>query len=83
MGKLCTLPRYQARGRARELVRAILDKARQDGKRAVFALTVQDYVAEFFERLGFRQVPRESLPPSWQAGYDFSRPSRAFLHSLA
>lgn len=83
LGKLCTLPRYQARGRARELVRAILDKARQDGKRAVFALTVQDYVAEFFERLGFRQVPRESLPPSWQAGYDFSRPSRAFLHSLA
>ena len=78
LGKLCTLPRYQARGRARALVRALVDEARVRGKRSVFALTVQPYVAEFFERLGFKGIERESLPASWKAGYDFSRPSRAY-----
>lgn len=78
VGKLCTLPRYQARGRARYLVRALQEEAARQGKRAVFALTVSPKVAEFFEKLGFREVPRETLPPSWQSTYDFSRPSRAF-----
>ena len=82
LGKLCTLPRFQARGRARALVRALLDKARQDGKKSVFALTVQPYVGEFFERIGFKSVERESLPESWRSGYDFSRPSRAYSYSL-
>lgn len=83
LGKLCTLPRYQARGRARDLVRAIQEKARQDGKRGLFALTVQDYVGEFFERLGFVPVEREQLPRSWREQYDFSRPSRAYWFALA
>lgn len=82
LGKLCTLPRYQARGRARDLVRAIQDKARRDGKRGVFALTVQDYVGEFFERLGFVPIEREQLPASWRASYDFARPSRAYWYAL-
>ncbi len=82
VGKLCTLPRYQARGRARDLVRALQEEAALRGKRAVFALTVSPKVAEFFEKLGFREVPRETLPESWQASYDFSRPSRAFWSSL-
>lgn len=78
LAKLCTLPRYQARGRARDLVRALQDRARDDGKRALFALTVQPFVGEFFERLGFLPVEREVLPQSWQAGYDYSRPSKAY-----
>ena len=36
LGKLCTLPRYQARGRARDLVKALQEKTRVDGKRGVF-----------------------------------------------
>ena len=82
LGKLCTLPRYQTRGRARDLVRALLDKAAGDGKRGVFALTVQHYVADFFERLGFQNVERETLPAAWRKQYDLSRPSRAFWHPL-
>lgn len=82
LGKLCTLPRYQARGRARDLVRAIQEKARQDGKRALFALTVQDYVGDFFERLGFVPIAREELPASWRQGYDLSRPSKAYWFAL-
>lgn len=81
LGKLCTLPRYQARGRARDLVRALQERARSEGKAGVFALTVHDYVGDFFERLGFRAVERRSLPSAWQEGYDFSRPSRAYLFS--
>jgi amino-acid N-acetyltransferase len=82
LAKLCTLPRYQARGRARALVRALLDEAELRGKSAVFALTVHDYVGEFFERLGFIAVPREQLPQQWQEGYDFSRPSKDYLYDL-
>ena len=83
LGKLCTLPRYQARGRARDLVRDLLERARGEGKVGVFALTVQDYVGEFFERLGFRPVSRQSLPAEWRQGYDFSRPSRAYYYPIS
>jgi N-acetylglutamate synthase-like GNAT family acetyltransferase len=78
LAKLSTLPRFQARGRARALVRAILDRAKESGKRSVFALTVQPYVGEFFERVGFKPVPRDVLPDEWKAGYDFSRDSKAY-----
>jgi len=81
LGKLCTLPRYQARGRARDLVKALQERAHNEGKQGLFALTVHDYVGDFFERLGFRPVDRESLPEKWKLGYDFSRPSRAFYFS--
>lgn len=78
LAKLCTLPRYQARGRARDLVRALQQRARREGKRALFALTVQDFVGDFFVRLGFVAIAREQLPESWQEQYDFSRPSKAY-----
>lgn len=82
LAKLCTLPRFQARGRARELVLALVNKARELGKSGIFALTVQSYVGEFFERLGFKEVSRESLPEEWLKAYDLSRPSRAFMMQL-
>lgn len=78
LAKLCTLPRFQARGRARALVCSIVERARDAGKRSVFALTVQPYVGEFFERLGFQETQRMELPETWQKGYDFSRPSKAY-----
>lgn len=81
LAKLCTLPRYQARGRARDLVRALQEQTRQDGKRALFALTVSHFVGDFFERLGFSAVDRQSLPESWKANYDFTRPSKAYWFS--
>lgn len=82
LAKLCTIPRFQARGRARALVLALVDEAKKQGKRAIFALTVQPYVGEFFERLGFKPVDRHSLPEEWRRGYDFSRPSKAYSMDL-
>jgi amino-acid N-acetyltransferase len=82
VGKLCTLPRFQARGRARELVKALLKRAQERGKEYVFALTVNPQVGEFFEKLGFTKVERESLPEGWKSGYDFTRPSTAYRYNL-
>ena len=82
LAKLCTLPRFQARGRARELVKALLEEGRARGMQGVFALTINDYVGAFFERLGFSAVPRETLPQEWKDSYDFSRPSKAYLYPL-
>ena len=82
LAKLCTLPRFQARGRARELVMALLDEGRSRGMKGVFALTVNDYVGAFFERLGFEAVERDVLPEEWKRSYDFSRPSKAYLCSI-
>ncbi len=82
LAKLCTLPRFQARGRARALVLALVDEAIRQGKSSIFALTVQPYVGEFFERLGFVPVERESLPDDWTREYDFSRPSKAYQKTI-
>jgi N-acetylglutamate synthase-like GNAT family acetyltransferase len=82
VAKLCTLPRFQARGRARALVRALLEEAHKRGRKAVFALTIHQHVGEFFERLGFESVAREELPEEWKAGYDFNRPSKAYRYSF-
>jgi N-acetylglutamate synthase-like GNAT family acetyltransferase len=60
----------------------MIEEARKQGRSAVFALTVQPYVGEFFEKLGFLTVPREELPDDWKKGYDFSRPSKGYLFKL-
>lgn len=49
----------QRRGLGTEMVRYLLDEARHIELQRVFALT---YRPCFFERLGFREVPKESLP---------------------
>ena len=78
VAKFCTLPRYQRKGRAHELAKAMIDTAREDGKAGIFALSVVPKMWEFFKNLGFREIDRDSLPSEWKARYDFSRPSRAF-----
>lgn len=78
LAKLCTLIRYQARGRARRLVETLQEKTREAGKRGLFALTVHQYVGDFFVQMGFEPCERESLPQVWQANYDMSRPSKAY-----
>ncbi len=47
------------RGVGSTLVRACLQEGRDLGIRRVFVLT---YKPEFFERLGFRRVPKETFP---------------------
>lgn len=51
--------RWQGQGMGRLMVETLLAEARALGLPRVFALTYQE---GFFARLGFRVVPRESLP---------------------
>ena len=78
LARIGTLPRYQRRGRARELSQHLISLARTQGKKDVFALSVEPQMWEFFGSLGMSEVPRDSLPADWQSGYDSSRPSKAF-----
>jgi N-acetylglutamate synthase-like GNAT family acetyltransferase len=77
-----TLPRYRGKGRARELALSMIEQARQLNIEAVFALSIDPRMWEFFQSLGFHEIAREKLPREWQQGYDFSRPSHAFLMEL-
>ncbi len=78
LAKFCTLPRYQGKGRARELAERMIATAKQANKDYMFALSIEPKMADFFESLGFKECDRAILPDSWQANYDMSRPSKAF-----
>lgn len=56
---LAISPQDTGRGWGREIVRQLLEEARQLGLARVFTLT---YKPEFFERLGFKVVEKETLP---------------------
>lgn len=80
MGKFSTLPRFRGRGRAHELAVHLLEEARQQGREAVFALSTNPKMWEFFEKLGFSHVDRSELPAEWAKNYDFSRKSKALIY---
>ena len=50
---------YEGHGLGKHLVQRIVDEARQIGLRRIMALT---YVPAFFHKLGFRTVPKDTLP---------------------
>jgi N-acetylglutamate synthase-like GNAT family acetyltransferase len=78
LAKFCTLPRYQGKGRARELAEKMIQTVRKAKKEYLFALSIEPKMFEFFKSLGFSECDRQSLPESWKNKYDLSRESRAF-----
>ena len=50
---------YEGHGLGKHLVQRIVDEARQIGLRRIMALT---YVPEFFYKLGFHAVSKDTLP---------------------
>ncbi len=56
---LCIAPGTTGHGVGRALTDGLLDEAERFGLNSVFALTV---VPGFFEKMGFREVPRERFP---------------------
>ena len=82
LSRFATLHRYRGRGRARELAVRLIEEAIQQKMDAVFALSVDPRMWTFFNSLGFVETSRENLPGSWKTGYDFSRPSKAFVKEL-
>lgn len=82
LAKFCTLPRFQGRGRARQLALLMIADARGRSLDYVFSLSIEPKMWQFFLALGFVEVPRETLPERWRDGYDFARPSKAFRFDL-
>jgi N-acetylglutamate synthase-like GNAT family acetyltransferase len=78
IAKICTLPRYRGKGRAKKLVLELIACARALSKKRVFALSIEPKMATFFKALNFEEVRRRKLPAAWKKHYDFRRPSRAF-----
>ena len=56
---LCVAPGLQRGGVGRGLTESLLREAEHYGLKTVFALTL---VPGFFEKMGFHEVPRETLP---------------------
>ncbi|MBI4166041.1 MAG: N-acetyltransferase [Acidobacteria bacterium] len=56
---LCVAPGINGRGLGRTLTDQVLDEAEHLGLKTVFALTTSP---GFFEKMGFREVPRERFP---------------------
>jgi len=50
---------FRGRGIGQELVKKTLEEAEEIGVKKVFTLT---YEQSFFEKLSFREIPKESLP---------------------
>lgn len=56
---VCLAPGLTSRGLGRALTDSLLDEAERFGLKTAFALTV---VPGFFEKVGFREAPREQFP---------------------
>ncbi len=82
LGKFCTLPRFQGKGRARKLAQKLIEEAKALNKKYVFALSIEPKMWQFFESLGFYEIPRETLPENWKKNYNFKRPSKALRFDL-
>jgi N-acetylglutamate synthase-like GNAT family acetyltransferase len=78
LAKFCTLPRYQGKGRARELAERMIQEVKETDKDMIFALTVEPKMVVFFKSLGFEECDRNSLPKEWLEKYDMQRSSKAF-----
>jgi amino-acid N-acetyltransferase len=80
IASLYTLTRFLGEGVGGQLVSHTLERARQLGIAYVYACTISERVAAFFERSGFYRVPSSSLPAAKWRGYDPAR--RALLVCL-
>lgn len=80
---LAVAPRLQSTGLGKALYRAALVEARRTGVRAVYLLTTT--AAPFFEKAGFRRIPRADAPAEVAASQEFKAlcPSSAVCMELA
>lgn len=70
---LYTLTRFLGEGIGGHLVAFAVERAREAGRRGLFACTTRERVGAFFLRHGFREVPPERLPASKWVDYPAAR----------
>jgi amino-acid N-acetyltransferase len=77
---IATDPAYADMGLGRRMVRYFIDKAKKQGMKRVFVLTTRSH--DWFEGLGFKEAPVESLPEKKRRIYDRTRNSKVFALEL-
>jgi len=73
---IATNPTYSHLSMGRKILSYLVEKAVKQGLTRVFVLTTR--TVDWFEQLGFTEVPLESLPAKKQASYNRARKSRIF-----
>jgi amino-acid N-acetyltransferase len=71
---------YSDMGLGRRIIGYLIEKARKNKMKRVFALTTQ--TQDWFEFLGFKEAPIESLPEQKRSTYDKNRKSKIFALEL-
>jgi amino-acid N-acetyltransferase len=77
---IATDPLYADMGMGRRIVGYLIEKARKKGLSRVFVLTTHTH--DWFESLGFGEVPVDSLPEKRQKVYNRERRSKVFALDL-
>jgi len=77
---VATDPLFTGMNLGRRIVSYLVEKARKNRMNRVFVLTTQ--TQDWFESLGFREAPVESLPERKRQAYDQSRKSKVFALEL-
>jgi amino-acid N-acetyltransferase len=77
---ITTDPAYSDLRLGRRIVRYLIDKARKQGLRRVFVLTTKTH--DWFELMGFKESPVDSLPSRKRIQYDTARKSKIFSLDL-
>ncbi len=82
---LYTVSRFSGAGAGGRLIDGLADRAAAAGLRAIFAVTVSEEAAAFFDRKGFAEVAQDQVPAAKWLGYDEARraQARAFLRPTA
>lgn len=77
---LATDPQYTDLGLGRRIVGFLIDRARKRAFRRVFVLTTRTH--DWFEYLGFREIPVDQLPEKKRRLYNQERRSKVFALDL-
>ena len=80
IASLYTLTRFLGEGVGQHLVAFALRRARAQKLGRVYALTTQERVGAFFERLGFERAGMDAVPASRWRGYDRRRRHRLLCY---
>lgn len=82
IAKIATYPRYQGGKKAKVVCEELIKKAKDEGYKKVFGLSINNAMINLFLGLGFENVERTELPEKWKENYDFNRKSKAFIKGL-
>jgi amino-acid N-acetyltransferase len=77
---VATDPLYTDMGLGRRVVGFLIDRALKQGLKRIFVLTTK--TRDWFEALGFKEAPVESLPEKKKKIYDRERNSKVFVKEL-